>query len=74
MKEYYTITPKGKIVKRKFDLSNEECLFNFMLGNICDTEEQCLRYEKEIKHRILECIEECENTLVLMKDLGRDVL
>ena len=73
MKEYYTITPKGKIVKRKFDLSNEECLFDFMLGKICDTEEQCLRHEKDMKHRILECIEECENTLTLMRDLGRDV-
>jgi hypothetical protein len=73
MKEYYTITPKGKIVKRKFDLSNEECLFDFMLGKICSTEEQCLRYEKDMKHRILECIEECENTLILMGELERDV-
>ena len=68
MKEYYCCTPAGEIIKRKIDFTKSECLFDFLIGNVCDDKEQCFRYKKLIMERIQEQIENCQESLTMIEE------
>ena len=73
IKEYYCFTPKGDIVKRKVDFSKSECLFDFMIGNVCDNEKQCKQYEGMIMEKIKEQIENCKDSLMMIEEYEREI-